>query len=114
MDEESLRLDYWIDTRSNPQFPLWVIFREIGHSPVECDQEPYARRSRRPVAELLKKIEELIPFDSIAEKVHVSERELRATLWYAIWVVGQQKPQGAWETWNTQIDQAWEEGVFKD
>ncbi|MCL4493769.1 MAG: hypothetical protein M1294_03040 [Firmicutes bacterium] len=114
MDEESLRLDYWIDTRSDPQFPLWVIFKEIGHSPTECDQQPYARRSRQSVAELLKRVEELAPLASIAQEIKVSEKEVRAALWYAVWAVEHKKPPATWQSWNDRVDQAWGEGLFSD
>ncbi len=114
MDEESLRLEYWIDTRSDPRFPVWVIFKEIGHSQTECEQQPYSRRTRQPVTELLKKIEEWAPLASLAQTIQVSEKELRAALWYAIWTVEQKQPEGAWQTWNDRVDQVWRDGVFGD
>ncbi len=114
LDEASLRLEYWVETRSHPQFPLWVIFKEIGHSPTQCDQLPYGRRSRRTVPELFKELEQQASLATIAKDIGVPEQEMRAAIWYAIWVMEHQEPQDIWQAWNDRIDAAWRHGLLHD
>ncbi|WP_053959130.1 hypothetical protein [Sulfobacillus thermosulfidooxidans] len=114
MDEASLRLDYWVDTRSDPKFPLWVIFKEIGHSQTKCDHLPYARRSLRSIPELLKQLEHLAPLKAIAKDLNVPEQEVRAALWYAAWILEHVPPEKSWQEWNNRVDQAWQDGILHD
>ncbi|PSR21218.1 MAG: hypothetical protein C7B45_11795 [Sulfobacillus acidophilus] len=107
MDEEELRLEYWEDTRSHPEFPVWVIFRLIGHSPDQCDGVPYLRASHQDVATVLKHLEEHPVIDKLATDTGIAPAELRACLWYCIWLVEHRLPPQAWQQWNQRVDEAW-------
>lgn len=106
MTEDQLRTEYWEDNRSNPLFPLWIVFKEIGHESSQFDGMPYTRKSRRDVPSVLKDLElsPLVP--QLAEQLGVETSELRATLWYAAWELEHLKPRAAWEAWNQRVDQA--------
>ncbi|AUW93608.1 MAG: hypothetical protein OWR62_01550 [Sulfobacillus thermotolerans] len=108
MDENELRLDYWVATRTNPKFPLWVIFKEIGHR--DGQGEAYGRRSLRPVREMLRDLEDSEWIPKAAEGLAVPEQELRAALWYAIWLLDQKEPPSEWKEWNDKVDEAWRKG----
>lgn len=114
MDENELRLDYWIDTRSHPQFPLWVVFREIGHDAGLHDGLPYLRRSREDVASVLKRLEALPEFAGMASALGIHPQELRAAIWYLIWRVENTEAPPEWSEWNGRLDTAWAEGILKD
>ncbi len=110
MDENELRLEYWVDTRSHPGFPLWVIFKEIGHARESAGGHPYGRRSHLDVSEILKQLELHEHMADIAKTMEIPEQELRAALWYASWVIESQSPPPDGEEWNSRIDEAWRQG----
>jgi uncharacterized protein (DUF433 family) len=107
MDEEQLRLEYWEDTRSHPEFPIWLIFRLIGHTSDACNGTPYLRPSRQDVADVLKRLEEHPAIAQLAVDVGIAPAELRASLWYCIWLVEHQAPPAVWRKWNQRVDEAW-------
>jgi hypothetical protein len=113
MDENELRLDYWVDTRSHPEFPLWVIFKEIGHERDKAEGHPYGRRSNMGVGEMLKQLELAEGLGNIAHTMGIPEQELRAGLWYASWMVEKQSPPADWEGWNSKVDEAWRQGQLR-
>ncbi len=114
MAESELRLDYWIGTRTHPRFPLWVIFKEIGHSSEQADGHPYGRRSSRPVSELLNTLERSPDISAAAKSMAVPEQELRAALWYAAWVLDGLTPPAEWKEWNDKVDEAWRSGTLDE
>lgn len=113
MDENDLRTDYWVDNRSNKQYPLWLVFKQIGHELGVMDDEPYVRQSRRHVSQLLKTMEQTSEFIRMAGILGITEDELRAMIWYLIWLVERQEIPIEWSEWNRRIDAAWQSGVLK-
>ncbi len=112
MNEEQLRLEYWEDTRSDPTYPLWVIFRLIGHESGHHDDQPYLRTSGKPAAEVLKAVETHPFMQSLADDIGVPIDELQATLWYAIWRIEHTPPPKDDQQWNRRVDEAWRSGIF--
>lgn len=112
MDEEQLRLEYWEDTRSDPAYPLWVIFRLIGHQTGHHENLPYLRQGQKDLPEILKMLETHPLLETIAQDIHVSSDELRATLWYAIWKIEHLTPPLDSQSWNHRVDQAWRDGIL--
>ena len=115
MDEETMRTDYWVDNRSDRQFPLWVIFRLVGRDQNVLDGLPYTRLTKTDVVTLLKKIEQHVLLEDLAHSLDVHPQELTAALWYVIWLV-EQTPASKdphWVQWNKRVDQAWEAGWLK-
>lgn len=112
MDEEQLRLEYWEDTRSDPAYPLWVIFRLIGHQSDSFDSLPYLRHSQRALPEILKALETHPQIETIAQDIHVSADELHACLWYAIWKIEHLTPPLDSQAWDHRVDQAWRDGIL--
>lgn len=107
MDEEQLRLEYWEDNRSNPEFPLWVIFRCIGHQADHFDNLPYLRHSQQDLASLFKQMESSPHFESLSKDLKVPVEEMRAALWYVIWRIEHFSAPSAWAEWNRRVDEAW-------
>lgn len=112
MNEEQLRLEYWEDTRSDPAYPLWVIFRLIGHEAGIHDDQPYLRATQTNAADVLKSVETHALMKSVAEDIGVSLDELRATLWYAIWKIEHTPPPEDDQQWNRRVDTAWRSGTL--
>lgn len=110
MDEEQLRTEYWEETRTHRDFPVWVVFREIGHAP---RRSPYLRRTEEPLPDILKRMEasELIP--ALASRLGLHTQELRAVLWYLTWVSERLEAPASWEAWNRRVDQAWQHHWLK-
>ncbi len=106
MTEDQLRTEYWEDNRTNPLFPIWLVFRAIGHEDGQCDGVPYTRKSRREVPSILKTLETSPLVSQLAKELGIEESELRATLWYAAWELEHIKPRAAWQAWNQRVDQA--------
>jgi uncharacterized protein (DUF433 family) len=113
MDETALRTAYWEDNRSRRDFPLWVVFRRIGHEAGRADGHPYLRPSGTGVAEILKGLEALPTIPTLARELACTEEELRATLWYLTWLVERLPAPDSWAEWNRRVDQAWEAGWFR-
>lgn len=113
MDEEQLRLEYWEDNRTNRDFPLWVIFKYIGHAAKEWDGVPYLRHAQRDVPSILKSLETHPSLAALAADLSVAPEELRAALWYCTWVVEHlyAKPEG--EEWNARVDDAWRNQILR-
>lgn len=112
MNEDQLRLEYWEDTRSDPAYPLWVIFRLIGHETGVHDGQPYLRATQKDAADVLKSVETHPLLTSVAEDIGVPIDELRATLWYAIWRIEHTPPPEDTQQWNRRVDEAWRSGIF--
>ncbi|MCY0899117.1 MAG: hypothetical protein OWU33_09320 [Firmicutes bacterium] len=112
MNEEHLRLEYWEDTRSDPQFPLWVIFKFIGQAHGIADNLPYLRPSQRDLASVLKALEAHPALDAIAADVDIAPEELHATLWYLTWLVEHHPVPPRWHEWNSRLDTAWQQRLF--
>ncbi|NMP21916.1 hypothetical protein [Sulfobacillus harzensis] len=113
MDEEQLRLEYWEDTRSDPAYPLWVIFRLIGHQRGLHDDQPYLRHAQTSVADVLKAIETHPSLPTIAKDLAISVDELRASLWYAVWKVEHTPPPPDQDRWNPRVDEAWRSEILQ-
>lgn len=107
MDEEQLRLEYWEDTRTSPDFPLWVIFKFIGHTSGQWDNAPYLRHSSRDLPAVLKALEAHPAIDALATDLDIAPDELRAVLWYCTWLVEHRTPPSVWSEWNERVDDAW-------
>lgn len=107
MDEEKLRLAYWEDNRTNRDFPLWVIFKWIGHVSGRSDDLPYLRHSEQDLPTVLKALEVHPAIDALAFDLGIAPEELRATLWYCTWLVEHRPPPSGWESWNSLVDDAW-------
>lgn len=107
MDEEKLRLEYWEDNRTNRDFPLWVIFKFIGHASGRSDDLPYLRHSGRDVPAVLKALEVHPAIDALAADLGIAPDELRATLWYSTWLAEHRPPPSNWDAWNDRVDEAW-------
>lgn len=107
MDEEHLRLEYWEDNRTNREFPLWLIFKFVGHADAEWDGVPYLRHAGRDLPSVLKALETHPTIDRLAADLEIAPDELRAALWYCIWLVEHRKPPAASEEWNQRVDEAW-------
>lgn len=112
MDEEQLRLEYWEDTRSHPAYPLWVIFRHVGHESGVHDDLPYLRHTQRDLPEILKALEAHPMLETVAQDIQLHIEELRATLWYAIWKIEHLNPPSASQEWNHRVDVAWRDGTL--
>lgn len=112
MDEATLRTEYWVDNRSRRDFPLWVIFRQIGQQAGLHEGHPYLRRSGMPLADLVKRLEAHPAVPQIASDLGCEEQELRATLWYLTWLLESLPTPEAWDQWNRRLDEAWREGVL--
>lgn len=115
MDEESLRTDYWVDNRSDKEFPLWVIFRMIGQETGIVDGMPYVRPSRESLPALLKRLEEAPETDRLCEALGLARQEVSAAFWYLIWLVERMgaPPNPHWTEWNRRVDEAWDVGILK-
>lgn len=113
MDETELRTDYWIDNRSNPEFPLWVIFRLVGQQSDLFDGHPYTRLSQKSIPDILKQLENSPLVPRLAESLGILEDETRATIWYLIWLSENHPISEFWNEWNRRIDQAWQSGELK-
>lgn len=113
MDENDVRTDYWIDNRSNRVFPLWLIFKQVGHEMGVMDNLPYLRQSRRGVSDVLKTLEQRPEFIRLATVLGIGEDELRALIWYVSWLVENQPMPDEWAQWNRRVDSAWASGVLK-
>jgi hypothetical protein len=113
VSEDDLRTDYWVDTRSDPRFPLWVIFKQIGREPGRADGLPYTRQSGLDLATLLKRLEAFDSLPAVAQTVGVRTEELRAALWYLIWAVETSRPPDDWTAWNQRLDEAWRQGLLR-
>jgi hypothetical protein len=114
VDEEQLRQEYWEETRSDPAFPLWVIFRQVGHEAGVLDNQPYLRESHREVPEVLKAVEQHPLFEAIAHDLSLAPDAARAALWYAVWQIEHLPPPDRWQSWNRRVDAAWAEQVLKN
>ncbi len=112
MDEQQLRLDYWEDNRTRPEFPLWVIFKFIGHALDTAEGVPYLRHAQRELPAVLKDLEAHPAIDRLAEELRLSPQELRASLWYCVWLLEHQAPPDAWRDWNRRVDEAWSQHVL--
>ena len=113
MDEEQLRLEYWEDTRTNPDFPLWVIFKFIGHASGQWDSVPYLRHAGQDLPAVLKALETHPSIDALAMDLGIGPEELRAALWYCTWLVEHRAPPSNWREWNERVDEAWSTNVLK-
>lgn len=115
MDEETIRTDYWVDNRSDRRFPLWVIFRLVGHDRDTLDGLPYTRLTKTDVVTVFKKLEQHILLADLARSLDIHPQELTAALWYVIWLVAQTpaSEDPHWVQWNKRVDQAWEAGWLK-
>lgn len=113
MEENELRTDYWVDNRSNRQFPLWVIFKQIGHDPDMCDGLPYVRQSRRDLPSLIKSLENHPLVPRLAEDLGIRVDELRAALWYVTWTLETRPAPESWHLWNQKVDDAWAHGILQ-
>lgn len=115
MDEESLRTDYWVDNRSDKEFPLWVIFRMIGQEKGMADGLPYVRSTQESLPALLKRLEAAEETDRLSEVLGLRRQELSAALWYLTWAVERAKaPDNPhWEEWNRRVDRAWHDGILR-
>jgi hypothetical protein len=107
MDEEQLRLEYWEDNRTNREFPLWVIFKFIGHASGQSDDVPYLRHADQDLPTVLKALETHPSIAALASDLGIAPDELRAALWYCTWVVEHGKPPASWAEWNERVDTAW-------
>lgn len=107
MDENELRLDYWIDTRSDKTFPLWIIFKQIGQAQGKFDNLAYLRQSGLDIVSVLKTLEQHPRIGDMARDLEIGEQELRAMLWFLVWLVEKNAPPASWESWNERIDEAW-------
>jgi len=112
MDEESLRTDYWVDTRNHPDFPYWVIFKHIGHDSQRADGAPYLRATGEAVPEVLKRLELHPGLPTWAHELSIPPDALRAAFWYAIWLLERMPVPSSWHDWNHTLDEAWQKGVF--
>jgi uncharacterized protein (DUF433 family) len=112
MAEDEMRSEYWVDTRNDPRFPYWVVFRLIGHDPEVFGGAPYLRRSGRDLPGLLKEMELQEEVPALAAKLGVSADELRAALWYLVWVMEASSAPAPWAEWNRRVDAAWRQGLL--
>jgi len=112
MTEDELRSEYWVDNRHHPDFPLWVIFKQVGADPSRHGGLAYVRQSDCDVATVLKRLELLDDLPAWAQKIGVTTDELRACLWYVIWKVETATPPATWQEWNRRVDEAWANHVL--
>lgn len=105
VNEDQLRTEYWEDNRTHPLFPLWIVFREIGHAKELCEGKPYVRQTGRDVPSILKEMETSPLIPQLAASLGIEETGLRALLWYTAWELEHLKPREAWNRWNHRVDQ---------
>ncbi len=105
--EDELRTAYWEDCRSDPRFPLWVIFRRVGQAPSVQEGLPYVRPDGPDLPSVLKRLEQWPRLPEMAQELGLSPEDCRAILWYLIWRVERGAADPEWEQWNARIDQAW-------
>ena len=113
MDEEQLRIEYWEDNRTNRDFPLWVIFKFIGHASGHSDNLPYLRHSGQDLPTVVKALEGHPSIDALASDLKLAPEELRAVLWYCTWLLEHRPPPSAWEEWNNRVDEAWKTDTLR-
>ncbi len=108
--EDELRTAYWEDCRSDPRFPLWVIFRRVGQASAVQDGLPYVRPGGPDLPSVLKRLEQWPRLSELAQDLGLSPDDCRAVLWYLIWRLehGGADPEWEdWQRWNARIDEAW-------
>ncbi|MDA8193042.1 MAG: hypothetical protein M0Z53_03460 [Thermaerobacter sp.] len=113
VDESELRTDYWVDNRSNRQFPLWVVFRQIGQEPGQFAGSPYLRQSRIEVPALLQALEAHPAVPELARDLGIRAEEFRAMLWFLGWLSAHHPMPETWESWNRRVDEAWQNGTLQ-
>ncbi len=109
-NEEKLRLAYWEDRRSDPRFPLWVIFRRIGQSPAAHSGLPYVRPGGPDLPDLLKRLEQWPDLPQLASYLNIPPDDLRAVLWFLTWKAEHTPADAEWADWNARVDEAWASG----
>lgn len=114
MNESELRTEYWVDTRSHPEFPLWVIFKRIGHQQGVVNGVPYLRESKKEIPDVLKALERHQELPLWAKDLGMSEAELRSVLWYVTWLSESKAPPPEWEDWNRRVDEAWTRNLLAE
>ncbi len=105
--EDELRTAYWEDGRSDPRFPLWVIFRRVGQAPSAQGGLPYVRPDGPDLPSVLKRLEQWPRLPELAQDLGLSTDDCRAVLWYATWKVEHSAVEPALVDWNARVDAAW-------